>query len=498
MTAPACDVAGLPWPEGDPDGLRAAATRANATATSLRTAGGRLTRASAHTYWTGPAADAFGLSVSRQGTEISRGAGQLTDAAGALKELAGTVERAQERVRQLAREVERAEDAARQAASRADDAQSASNNLKVRRAHASDADEAAAMGPAVSAAADRAADATAAADQARAQAAEIRARAEREARELCEEVTRADQATAGAVDAAAAAAPIGGDSPAVPSPPATPLAAEVAKRYAPQFAFDSSEDHFPMDLRRWLANADAMDGYFDPRGEDVRNGDLDTATLPFSYHVTPDGELQLEYGTYYPFNDFPDTPGPFDHEGDFEPFTIQFQDGAPSHADYESHGHTRVVPWDEVHRVEGQEHRPVVYPSHGGHGNNPAPGTWGNNFTRGVGDEALNGLQPGLGDNYRDHADGQGPRWDPSGDLVDAGSIPELGSDQRFGEDKGDGNPRSYTDPGPPQGHTEDGVEVPGPPDLDGDDDAGGAGAAPAADPILEPFDVPDGVQNGH
>lgn len=494
MTAPACDVAGLPWPEGDVDGLRSAATRAAATANSLRAAGARLGRASVHTFWTGPAADAFGTAVSNQGTEIARGAGQLTEAAGALKDLAGTVDRAQERVRQLAREVERAEEAARQAAARASDAQSASNNAQLQRAHAPDAEAASAMDSSVLAAVERAANANAAADQARAEAERTRARAEREAQELCQEVARADQATAGAVDAAAAAAPIGGDSPAVPSPPATPLAAVVAQRYAPMFAFDSSEDHYPMDLRQWLDNADWKDGYFDPRGEDVRGGDLDNATLPFTYHVTPDGELQLEYGTFYPFNDFPNTPIGFDHEGDFEPFTIQFGgDGAPSHADYESHGHTRVVPWDDVHRVAGQEHRPVIYPSHGGHGNNPAPGAWDNGYTRGPGDEITDAVARGapLSHNWRDHADGQGVQWDPSGDLVDAGSIPELGTDQRFGEDQGDGNPRSFTHP--TQGH--DGVT--GAPDLDGDDDAGGAGAAPGADPPLESFDLPEGVARG-
>lgn len=424
--------AGLPWPPGDAAGLRAAATMLTSAAEPLDAAGGLLWPIdAAAATWTGRSGPVFDAAVAAEVSALGTASTGLTTAADAVTALADVVEAAQETVGTWAQRVIDAETAATGAVGTATPSDDPGG---------------------------------------------VRATALTEAGDAVDDVALADAAAADAVGGIAV--PLGGTG-AMPSPPATPLAMAVAEAYAPVYRFDKDEDHYPGDVEGWIANADLKqrdDGtwYFDPRGEEIRDGDLDDATLPVAYHVTDDGELQLEYGLFYPFNDFPDMPNvpfapPVDHEGDFEPFTVQFgSDGQPEAADFESHGHTRVRPWEDVEVTA--DGRPVVYPSHGGHGNNPEPGRYDND-------------KPGwVPDSYRDDADGEGVEWDPAPVLVDANAIPELRGDDAFADvdfgedvDQGRGNPKSFLheDQGPP-------------PDLDGDDDdpaaePGGEYPAPAA-----------------
>ena len=54
------DVAGLPWPEGDPGGLRAAASSLSKAASGLRTTGSRFVGiARGVNVWSGQASTAY-------------------------------------------------------------------------------------------------------------------------------------------------------------------------------------------------------------------------------------------------------------------------------------------------------------------------------------------------------------------------------------------------------------------------------------------------------
>lgn len=431
--------AGLPWPAGDAPGLRGAVGMMTAAAEQLTTAGSLLwPMSAADAGWTGSSGPVFDAAVAAEVAALNSAATDLGIAADAVTTLAAAVEAAQETVGLEAQKV-----------------------LDAEAAEAGASDPMAPEGPYPD-------------------PGTVRAAALGVAEDAVSDVALADAAAAESVGAVAA--PLGGTG-AMPSPPATPLAMVVAGAYAPVYRFDGDEDHHPGNVQDWIANAELLqrdDGtwYYDPEGEDIRNGDLDTATLPVTYHVTDDGELQLEYGLFYPFNDFPgagnfDPPGnnPLvpdvpsvakpDHEGDFEPFTVQFgYDGRPEAADFESHGHTRVRPWDDVETTD--DGRPIVYPSHGAHGNNPEAGQYDD------------GPAP---DVLPDNADGEGDEWDSAPVLVDANSIPELQYDANFGEDKdqGRGNPKSFLDQEPP-------------PDLDGDDD--NPDSAPAG-----PYPEPSGTE---
>ena len=450
----------LPFPEGDPGGLRAAARAADRAGGAFERSAGALRGATqVDGEWSGQAAQGF--ATARVGhLEVLRTSGdELAGVAEALQRLARTVEEAQDEVRRLAWQVTTAEEAADRAQADATAAQGRATAAASALMGASPEAMAAAQSASDSAGAEAGRAASAAAD-AKDHAEQVRRNAERDAQRLCNDVERQDSSTAGVVDAAASCmAPLGGSEPGVPPLPTSALASFVARKYAPIFRFDSDEDHFPDDVLDWIA------------GERDHSGDLGEATLPFTYHVTEDGELQLEYGRFHPFNDFPDDPGFSDHEGDFEPFTIQFgRDGRPSHADFESHGHTRVVDWPDVDRDAGDRRRPVVYPSHGGHGNNAEPGRYDNDrpgVVRDVVDRLPGG---GVGDHH-DEADGQGRPWNPRDDVVDARQIPELWDDREFGTV----NSFTHPDQGPP-------------PDLDGvgDDDR-------HEDPVEE-WDRPPGV----
>lgn len=437
--------AGLPWPEGDPDGLRRHARSLRSASRQVAAVAGDVGHERAgRAGWSGAAARRYQASVTAEAAALRRTAGGLGDAASALEALAGVVDEAQREVaRWAARIVELHDDLA---LARAAVPTLLETTMDWGRRE---------LLPAL--VEGRRAAARAARIDAELEA--LRARAVPRAEAACRRVEAADGRCASALGSLTAAAPLPGTVPA--SPPATPLGLAVARAFAPVYHFDGGEDHYPMDVRDWLANADRKaDGegaYYDPRGEDVRDGDLANATLPVAYHVTGGGDLQLEYGAFYPFNDFPRTPslkplginlGPLsaiDHEGDFEPLTVQFRGGRPDLVDYEAHGHSGTVPW-AVAVGRGRHPRPQTYPARGGHGNHPSPRRYDSDFS-----EGKRWALP-----WRDDPGTEGGRWDPAGDLLDARSVPALRGDALFGQDTGR-NPKSFLAQGKP-------------PDLDGTD----------------------------
>ena len=211
-------TAGLPWPEGDPEGLEGAARSAGETAGLLRERGTALEGAgSTAAGWKGEAAQAFRVAVGDLNDEMARGAGALADAAAALSRLARVVSEAQELVLRLAEEVQEAEEEARQASERAAVAGVEATAKAAHLALAGD-DASPALKSAARSAADDAASAESRASAAAERAREVRQRATRRAEDACADVRRADRATAAVVEEAAARAPLAGVRAGTPTP----------------------------------------------------------------------------------------------------------------------------------------------------------------------------------------------------------------------------------------------------------------------------------------
>jgi hypothetical protein len=102
---------GLPWPEGNPDGLRAAADRASAMAQALAGQATGYSTVVGPLAWTGTARQSFGVATDTQSRAVARAAHAFTAAAGALRSLAGIVEDAQQEVLAAARKLHAAREA---------------------------------------------------------------------------------------------------------------------------------------------------------------------------------------------------------------------------------------------------------------------------------------------------------------------------------------------------------------------------------------------------
>lgn len=367
MSAP--DVAGLPWPEGDPGALRGAARSVSALGSELESFSSSVAAFRSPAGWSGAAATAYSSAVTEQSQMLRSAGGALPEVSGALEDLATTVEEAQDRVRKLAVKVREAETAAAQAAAQAAAASAAASVALV-----------AAQVPGAGAAATAAADvasriATGAAANASGMqdhAASVRAMAIAEAEEECARVRRADARTATVVDGAQA--PAGGASYGPTSPPSMRLGRYIAPLYAPIFVLDGDERTPPAPI------------------------------LHHTFTVTDDGELQIQYWRYHSTNDYPAPLGIADHPQDWERTSIQFdQSGRPAYVGYDAHDsprteHTRVLPWDDAERAGS---RPYVYVMEGGHGGHPSPDDYG-------------GPVP-IAD---DVPDGRGDVWAPDADHV--------------------------------------------------------------------------------
>ncbi len=220
-------AAGLPFPEGDPDGLRDSARRIGEAASAVSTTG-HMTgwAAAAATDWVGDAAASFRGAVGQVQAEMAAGSGSLERAGGAVARLATGIEDAQEEVGRLAAKVLAAEEAAEEAEARAILA-------SIALAGASAAVDLLGSDPprglvdARSDADDAAGRAQSGAAGAREHAADVRRQAQRRAKELCEDCERQDRTVASIVADAAASAPTG---IGIGSMPGARYATSVARR----------------------------------------------------------------------------------------------------------------------------------------------------------------------------------------------------------------------------------------------------------------------------
>jgi hypothetical protein len=118
MSKPA-NLEGLPWPDGEPGPLRAAAGRLRGLAGGFDGAGSRLSGA-VPASWAGVASTSYSSTLTRGQEAVGYIGDSLDTAAGAYAALADTIETAQDDVRRAAERLHEARVAARQARSRAD------------------------------------------------------------------------------------------------------------------------------------------------------------------------------------------------------------------------------------------------------------------------------------------------------------------------------------------------------------------------------------------
>ncbi len=112
-------VEGLPWPEGDADGLADASRTLTGAVDLVRTNAGRVEATHGLVSgWQGDAAGAFASALTRESRMMQNSAGELATAAAALQRLSQVVEEAQQRVVALAEEVREAEAEASRAVAR--------------------------------------------------------------------------------------------------------------------------------------------------------------------------------------------------------------------------------------------------------------------------------------------------------------------------------------------------------------------------------------------
>jgi type VII secretion system ESX-1 substrate len=112
------EVEGLPWPEGDPDGLRQIAGHAAALAGELEARQGHLSTFDP-VGWLGAGRDSFTVTLLANSHALGAGASAMHHAFTVLTTLANTVETAQHDVLEAARKLKDARDAAAQAQAKA-------------------------------------------------------------------------------------------------------------------------------------------------------------------------------------------------------------------------------------------------------------------------------------------------------------------------------------------------------------------------------------------
>jgi len=351
MGAP--DVEGLPWPEGEPGALTAAAGKLRAIAGRLSAAGSPLAAAAGLGGWSGEASIASSLLLSAQ-TQSVQGAAEVFGAtATALSGLATLLSAGQDRIRVLAREVRAAREAAEAAQHRAADAaQRMSANpdgtgLEGAYLHLD-----------------------AAAGQAQQHYREVRDRAMRQAHEIVAECEAADADTASEVAEGKIAATAGPNGLPAGASQVDVEPVALAWLYAPHIRFHPDEQYLPSDIRAALARTTlrTIDGrtVLD-LPDDFRPKGSTSAPVDFSV-VQRDGKTYLMYRVWYSYND----KGLDDHEGDLELFGVELgADGKPAAALYYGHGTPHRVPWDQVPKQDGH---PVSYSASGSHASYPAPG----------------------------------------------------------------------------------------------------------------------------
>jgi hypothetical protein len=239
------DTQGLPWPEGEPSAVRAAARRSAALASALEGAQSNVSATHA-AGWSGTAALAFAGAVQQDAVAVGAAAGAFTEAAGALEQLATALERARERVLEAAARLREAREAAAQAEARASDARAAAD-----RAHAAVLyDPAALWADPLRTEATAAEDAAQHAENAAAATRDELARVERWARAQAEDAVAdaraADQRAAGAIGGAAGAAGPLGVTTGMPGAPLGPLGAHTRGSLLDYWGGGPNDDTLPL------------------------------------------------------------------------------------------------------------------------------------------------------------------------------------------------------------------------------------------------------------
>jgi len=317
---------GLPWPEGEPGALTAAAGKLRAIAGRLSAAGSPLAAAAGLGGWSGEASIASSLLLSAQ-TQSVQGAAEVFGAtATALSGLATLLSAGQDRIRVLAREVRAAREAAEAAQHRAADAAQRmsanpdSTGLEGAYLHLD-----------------------AAAGQAQQHYREVRDRAMRQAHEIVAECEAADADTASEVAEGKIAATAGPNGLPAGASQVDIEPVALAWLYAPHIRFHPDERYLPSDIRAALARTTlrTIDGrtVLD-LPDDFRPKGSTSAPVDFSV-VQRDGKTYLMYRVWYSYND----KGLDDHEGDLELFGVELgADGKPAAALYYGHGTPHRVP----------------------------------------------------------------------------------------------------------------------------------------------------------
>ena len=214
------ELEGLPWPEGDPGGLRAAGTHALTLARELEGRQSFLTGVDP-IGWLGAGRDEFAVSLARHGDALGSGARAMTTAGNELAKLAGVVETAQQTVIDAAGKLQTARQQARDTLARAQQARAVADQ------EASMASVFVPMGPPAPSPAEldaQAAERTAA--NAAAHAVDVERWAMQRATAAVRDTQRADRACAGALETAGlVSAPDVTAAECLATPPGGPLPA---------------------------------------------------------------------------------------------------------------------------------------------------------------------------------------------------------------------------------------------------------------------------------
>ena len=338
--------AGLEYPEGDPGGLTAAASRLAGLAGQVAGEAGAIARAAQVSGWEGNRYALFRAAVQGIAPSLEGGASALQRAARRVDDLADQLQRTQRQIREWAEEIEAAEKSVQEA-------ESALSAERFKRETFGDP-LAPFPGP------DPVQEAQARHDRAAQHLAELRSRYEPKASRLCAELAREDSSVSAALHAAAAAAPAGGAG--APGAPDVPVA--DVRLFAPVFLFTPSESYLPADPRR--------------NGIDLRNADSETdflrgqgAGAPIFYRVRESGDEKIiEYWFYRRKDDFRDL-GVRTHLNDAEAVAVRLRDGKPVQVGYTQHENGCSLPYGDAPKRDGH---PVSYPSDGSAANSPSPG----------------------------------------------------------------------------------------------------------------------------
>jgi type VII secretion system ESX-1 substrate len=227
MSAPG-DLQGLPWPEGEPGPLRAAASRLRGIAGGFDGTGSTLGGATA-AGWSGMAQASYTSTLSRAGEAVTYLSGSLDRAAGALGDLAGVIEDAQDTVRRAAARLREAREAAARTQAAAEDARAAADSAQMAAAFGTapltGSDPLAAEAAAAEA---RALSAESTAADARAEADRVETWARGEADDAVDSVRRADAACASTLEA----------SGLIPFGPVGPAASPAGAQAVWDFVYD--------------------------------------------------------------------------------------------------------------------------------------------------------------------------------------------------------------------------------------------------------------------